>query len=67
MRFAAAIQRRSWSEQKTDGVKTADVDLDKGSAAVTYDEAKIKPDQIVKVIKKERCKAEPQNQKKWLN
>ncbi|HVH85467.1 MAG TPA: heavy metal-associated domain-containing protein [Terriglobales bacterium] len=50
--------------QKTDGVKAASVDLDKGSAIVTYDDAKIKPDQIVKVIEKEGYKAEPQNQKK---
>ena len=50
--------------QKTDGVKTADVDLDEGSATVTYDDAKIKPDQIVEVIEREGYKAEPQNQKK---
>ena len=49
--------------QKTDGLKAASVDLDKGSATVTYDDAKIKPDQIVKVIEKEGYKAEPQNQK----
>ena len=49
--------------EKTDGVKAASVDLDKGSATVTYDDAKIKPDQIVKVIEKEGYKAEPQNQK----
>jgi len=46
--------------QKTDGVKNAHVDLDKGSASVTYDNAKVKPDQIVKIIRKEGYKAEPQ-------
>jgi len=46
--------------QKTDGVKDASVNLDKGSATVTYDDAKIKPDQIVKIIEKEGYKAETQ-------
>lgn len=49
--------------QKTDGVKNAAVSLDKGSATVTYDDAKVKPDQIVKVIEKEGYKAEPQQPK----
>ena len=49
--------------KKTDGVKTATVDLDKGSASVTYDDAKVKSDQIVKIIEKEGYKAEPQQQK----
>src|SRR6516225_4662801 len=48
---------------KTDGVQNATVSLDKGSATVTYDDAKVKPDQIVKVIEKEGYKAEPQQQK----
>ena len=39
--------------QKTDGVTNATVSMDKGSAVVTYDNAKVKPDQIVKVIEKE--------------
>jgi copper chaperone CopZ len=39
--------------QKTDGVTNVTVNLDKGSAVVTYDNAKVKPDQIVKVIEKE--------------
>jgi len=46
--------------QKTDGVKEASVDLDKGSATVTYDDGKVKPDQIVKIIEKEGYKAAPQ-------
>jgi len=35
---------------KTDGVKTATVDLNSGSATVTFDDAKVKPEQIIKVI-----------------
>jgi copper chaperone CopZ len=50
--------------QKTDGVRSAAVSLDKGSAVVTYDNAKVKPDQIVKVIEKEGYKAEPQQKAK---
>ena len=46
--------------QKTEGVKNAAVDLDKGSATVTYDDAKLKPDQIVKIIENEGYKAQPQ-------
>jgi copper chaperone CopZ len=46
--------------QKTDGVKEASVDLDRGSATVTYDDGKVKPDQIVKIIEKEGYKAAPQ-------
>jgi copper chaperone CopZ len=46
---------------KTDGVKSATVDLDAGSATVTYDDAKVKPDQIIKIIEKEGYKAEVQN------
>jgi copper chaperone CopZ len=49
--------------QKTDGVRDANVDLDKGSATVTYDDAKVKADQIVKIIEKEGYKAEPQQRK----
>jgi copper chaperone CopZ len=43
---------------KTDGVKTATVDLNSGSATVTFDDAKVKPEQIIKVIEKEGYKAE---------
>lgn len=43
---------------KTDGVKSATVDLNSGSATVTYDDAKVKPDQIIKVIEKEGYKAQ---------
>jgi copper chaperone CopZ len=43
---------------KTDGVKTAQVDLQSGSATVTYDEGKVKPDQIIKIIEKEGYKAQ---------
>jgi len=46
--------------QKTQGVANAEVSLDKGSAVVTYDDGKVKPEQIVKVIEKEGYKAEPQ-------
>ena len=49
--------------KKTDGVKTATVDVDKGSASVTYDDAKVKSDHIVKIIEKEAYKAERQQQK----
>lgn len=43
---------------KTDGVKGATVDLNSGSATVTYDDAKVKPDQLIKVIEKEGYKAQ---------
>jgi len=43
---------------KTDGMKSATVDLNSGSATVTYDDAKVKPDQIIKVIEKEGYKAQ---------
>jgi len=49
--------------QKTDGVKDASVSLDKGSATVTYDDAKVKTEQLVRVIEKEGYKAEPQQPK----
>ena len=49
--------------KKTDGVKSATVSLDKGSATVTYDDAKVKSDQLVRVIEKEGYKAEPQQRK----
>jgi len=49
--------------KRTDGVKSATVDLDKGSATVTYDDTKVKPDQIVRIIEKEGYKAEPQQRK----
>jgi copper chaperone CopZ len=45
---------------KTDGVKSATVDLDAGSATVTFDDAKVKPEQIIKIIEKEGYKAELQ-------
>ena len=50
--------------QKTEGVKNAAVDLDKGSATVTYDDAKVKPSQIVNIIEKEGYKAQPENAQK---
>jgi copper chaperone CopZ len=50
--------------KKTDGVKSAAVDLDKGSATVTYDDVKVKLDQIVKIIEREGYKAEPQPKSK---
>ncbi len=43
---------------KTDGVKSAQVDLQSGSATVTYDDSKVKPDQIIKVIEREGYKAQ---------
>ena len=49
--------------KETDGVKSATVSLDKGSATVTYDDAKVKSDPLVKVIEKEGYKAEPQQRK----
>src|SRR2546428_14155465 len=45
---------------KTDGVKSATVDLNSGSATITYDDAKVKPDQLIKVIEKEGYKAQPE-------
>jgi periplasmic mercuric ion binding protein len=45
---------------KTDGVKSATVDLNSGSATVTFDDAKVKPQQIIKIIEKEGYKAEVQ-------
>ena len=45
---------------QTDGVKNASVDLNAGAATVTYDNAKVKPEQIIKVIEKEGYKAELQ-------
>jgi copper chaperone CopZ len=43
---------------KTDGVKNATVDLNSGSATVTFDDAKVKPQQIIEIIEKEGYKAE---------
>lgn len=43
---------------KTDGVKAAQVDLKAGSATVTYDDGKVKPDQIIKIIENEGFKAQ---------
>jgi Cu+-exporting ATPase len=45
---------------KTDGVKSATVDLNSGSATVTFDDAKVKPQQIIKIIEEEGYKAELQ-------
>ena len=45
---------------KTDGVKSATVDLNSGSATVTFDDAKVKPEQIIKIIEKQGYKAEVQ-------
>ena len=43
---------------KTEGVKTAQVDLEAGSATVTFDDGKVKPEQIIKIIEKEGYKAQ---------
>ncbi len=43
---------------KTQGVKNAKVDLESGSATVNYDDAKVKPDQMIKTIEKEGYKAQ---------
>ena len=45
---------------KTDGVKNAKVDLNADSAVVTFDDAKVKPEQIIKIIEKEGYKAQLQ-------
>jgi len=45
---------------KTDGVKSATVDLNSGSATVTFDDTKVKPQQIITIIEKEGYKAEVQ-------
>jgi copper chaperone CopZ len=38
---------------ETEGVKNADVSLEKNSAKITFDEKKVKPEQFVKLIKAE--------------
>jgi copper chaperone CopZ len=43
---------------KTEGVKSATVDLNSGSATVTFDDAKVKPQQIINIIEKEGYKAQ---------
>ncbi len=43
---------------RTQGVKSAKVDLESGSATVSYDDAKVKPEQIIKIIEKEGYKAQ---------
>jgi copper chaperone CopZ len=43
---------------KTNGVKSATVDLNSGSATVTFDDAKVKPQQIINIIEKEGYKAQ---------
>jgi Cu+-exporting ATPase len=50
--------------KKTDGVKSAAVSLDRGTATVIYDDAKVTPDRIVQIIEKEGYKAEPQSKSK---
>ena len=45
---------------KTAGVKDAKVDLASGSAKVTFDDGKVKPEQIIKIIEKEGYKAQLQ-------
>jgi len=45
---------------KTEGVKNATVDLNAGAATVTFDDAKVKPEQIIKIIEQEGYKAELQ-------
>jgi len=41
---------------KMDGVKSSQFDLESGSAMIHYDEAKVKPEQIIKLIEKEGYK-----------
>jgi P-type Cu+ transporter len=43
---------------KTEGVANATVDLNSQSATVIFDEAKVKPEQIIKIIEKEGFKAQ---------
>ncbi len=43
---------------KTQGVKSSQVDLESGSATINYDDTKVKPDQIIKIIEKEGYKAQ---------
>jgi mercuric transport protein len=43
---------------KTAGVKSATVDLNSGSATVTFDDAKVKPQQIINIIEKAGYKAQ---------
>lgn len=43
---------------KTEGVKSVTVDLNSGSATVTFDDAKAKPQQIINIIEKEGYKAQ---------
>ena len=51
----ASIQR---ALRKTKGVENATVDLQSQSATVTYNEGKVKPEQLIKVIEKGGFKAE---------
>lgn len=46
--------------KKTDGVRSATVSLSSGSAMVIYDDAKVTPDRIIRVIETQGFKAEPQ-------
>lgn len=39
-------------------LRTPRVDLNAGSASVTFDDAKVKPEQIIKIIEKEGYKAQ---------
>src|SRR5712692_2018963 len=57
--YCDACQTKIQQElSKADGVKSAKVDLESGSATVNYDDAKVKPDQMIKIIEKEGYKAQ---------
>jgi len=60
MQCDACLAKIQQALNKTDGVKSSTVSLDAGSATVTFDDAKIKPEQIIKIIEKEGFKAELQ-------
>jgi len=45
---------------KTDGVKSVKLDVDSSTATVAFDDAKVKPEQLIKVFEKQGFKAELQ-------
>ncbi len=50
--------------EKTKGVKTADVSVEKGLATVVYDDSQVNAQQLREAINKTGFKAEPSEEKK---
>jgi len=46
------------SLEETNGIKNADISNEKGTAEVTFDEAKVNQDKIIEIIKNEGYKVE---------